>query len=283
MTNNKKVTYLYGLPGSGKSQWAKEHLDWDNCDAIVTLKTELNAIIADGAERIIFDDEIGSADVRMNAVREIAEANGYAFEVKPFYVSKADCINNLKNRGRANADEIVKKAYKEIGKTLTNMQISEAYDNQYGFNPLLPSAIIVDIDSTIAWNLSGRPFYGKGSADGMLNDKPNWNTISIVRMFMQTHRDSDDRVFFVTGRTDDTETRKVTEIWLHKHIPLNYQYELIMRAPKDFTPSVEFKKKVYMERIRDKYNVDFVMDDTDSIVNMFRSLGLCVLQPFKSV
>ena len=43
-----------------------------------------------------------------------------------------------------------------------------------------PKAIIVDMDGTICENVTGRPWYGEGAADGMLKDEPYTDIINLI-------------------------------------------------------------------------------------------------------
>ena len=45
-----------------------------------------------------------------------------------------------------------------------------------------PKAIIVDMDGTICENVTGRPWYGEGAADGMLKDEPYTDIINLIHL-----------------------------------------------------------------------------------------------------
>ena len=77
-------------------------------------------------------------------------------------------------------------------------------------------------------------------------------------------------------RPGTPSVREDTEYWLDFH---NVPYdELIMRKDKDFRPDNEAKKDLYEEYIKDKFEIEFVLDDRDRVVKMWRELGLRVLQ-----
>ena len=54
--------------------------------------------------------------------------------------------------------------------------------------------------------------------------------------------------------------------------------ELYMRKDEDRRADYIIKKEIYDEFIEPHYNVQFVLDDRDQIVKMWRGLGLKVLQ-----
>jgi len=51
-----------------------------------------------------------------------------------------------------------------------------------------------------------------------------------------------------------------------------------MRSQGDTRPDEIVKREIYEEHIKPLYNVDFVLDDRNKVVKMWRSLGLKVLQ-----
>lgn len=42
-------------------------------------------------------------------------------------------------------------------------------------------AIIVDMDDTICENVTGRPWFGKGAAEGMLEDEPKEQILNYMK------------------------------------------------------------------------------------------------------
>ena len=53
-----------------------------------------------------------------------------------------------------------------------------------------------------------------------------------------------------------------------------------MRKTKDFRSDSIIKTEIYNEFIKDKYFVDLVLDDRDSVVKTWRDLGLLCLQVY---
>jgi hypothetical protein len=51
-----------------------------------------------------------------------------------------------------------------------------------------------------------------------------------------------------------------------------------MRKSGDYRKDYEVKKEIYETYIKDKFNVLCVLDDRQSVVDMWRSLGLTCLQ-----
>ena len=59
---------------------------------------------------------------------------------------------------------------------------------------------------------------------------------------------------------------------------LNEPDELFMRPTGDTRKDSILKKEIYDNHIKGKYNVKYVLDDRDSVVEMWREQGLTCLQ-----
>ena len=106
----------------------------------------------------------------------------------------------------------------------------------------------------------------------IINDRPIWSIINLVRMLY----DQGFTILVTTGRMDRPGVREDTTAWLEKYdVPFN---KLIMRKDRDFRPDNEAKLDLYEEFIEGEYDIEFVLDDRDRVVNMWRSIGLKVLQ-----
>lgn len=130
-----------------------------------------------------------------------------------------------------------------------------------------PSAIIVDIDGTVALRGDRSPYDGSR----VLLDSPNLAVISVVRALF---RDGF-KVIFVSGRMENT--RGQTEAWLSAHVPVSYEH-LYMRQVSDFRPDQQLKEGLYKSHIQDQYAVTCVIDDRQRVVEMWRRMGLTCLQ-----
>lgn len=138
-------------------------------------------------------------------------------------------------------------------------------------------AIIVDIDGTISENVTGRPQYGKGAAEGMLEDKPRTNLIDMIRTYCDEYSVD---LLVLTGRHEGIE-EAVTKKWLDDN--WFHPDKIFFRGKDDYSKAALYKEKVYTEEIEPYYDVLMVFEDDDSCVQMFRNKGLLVLQPKKSI
>lgn len=138
-------------------------------------------------------------------------------------------------------------------------------------------AIIVDMDDTICKNTTSRPWYGKGAAEGMLEDAPYTDIINMIRTYCDEY---DLEVIILTGRNDTPEIRQATLEWLGRNW-FNPD-KLLMRKPRDYSKTAIYKEKVYEEQIKPNYDIVMVFEDNNACVQMFRDKGLLVLQPQNS-
>lgn len=128
-------------------------------------------------------------------------------------------------------------------------------------------AIICDIDGTLA-HMQDRDPYDYDKVDTDVVD----STISHMLKLYAT--ESDYAILIVSGREDTC--KQVTERWLGKNYVM-YD-ELFMRKHGDYRPDEVIKKEIYDKHIKDKYDVEFVLDDRNKVVKMWRDLGLKCLQ-----
>lgn len=138
---------------------------------------------------------------------------------------------------------------------------------QYIADPTAPAAIIVDIDGTLAHMTDRGPYdtsrYHTDEFDGTIG--------KIVETYADTHGAS---VIIMSGR--DERFREVTEKWLRDNGV--YFDEFHMRPALDTRNDAIVKHELFHKYVADNYNVHFVLDDRDRVVEMWRAMGLKTLQ-----
>ena len=134
-------------------------------------------------------------------------------------------------------------------------------------------AIILDCDGTIMNIWHRRKDFDKKKFKEFMSkmhlDTPNEFCTRIIDKFKNDHS-----ILLVTGRNE--EYREVTEQWLNKYDI--YYDRLLMRQDNDHTKDSEVKTLIYNEILKDTYEVLFVIDDRQQVVNAWRELGLVCLQ-----
>lgn len=129
--------------------------------------------------------------------------------------------------------------------------------------PELPPAVIVDIDGTVASHEGVRSPY---DASRYQYDVPRADVVRFVR---DQHYKLGKQIVFCSGRHSDY--REVTEAWLNEHVKVPFY--LVMREDRGRDDSVE-KYYLFDRYIRPYYNAEFVLDDRDRVVQMWRQINL---------
>lgn len=271
---------LRGLPASGKSTWAKEQV---RQGVHRVSKDDLRMMLDNGAyskpnEKIIIEvrnlivqrvlfyretiivDDTNFNPIHEKTLREIANIQGAAFEVKDFEASLEDCIARDAERGEKSVGEkVIREMYEE------NLKRRTTVTDPIQQNTSLPGAFICDLDGTVAL-LDGRSPY---DASACVNDRVNSAVASVVNTLAASLP-----LIFVSGRED--KYRAQTEEWLSKY---NFKYkDLIMRKSGDSRKDSIIKREILETQILPNYYVHCVFDDRNQVVDMWRSLGLTCFQ-----
>ena len=290
-----KVLILKGLPASGKSTYAKElvaqggwkrvnkddlralldNSKWSRANEKFVLKTRDFIIIqslADGFNVIVDDTNLDPKheETIRNLIKEQHYMKNIQIEVRYFDTSFEECIKRDTSRPSPVGKDVIMQMYNRYLKPEPIIYIPPKDK---------PKAIIVDIDGTLSHMTTrkGRPYdwhrVGEDAVDEIVAD--------IVRNYYRMgHEDIMEeneglKVIILSGR--DGVCRPETEKWLKDNqIPYDY---LFMRTANDNRKDNIVKQEIFEKEIRDNYQVLFVMDDRNQVVDMWRNeLGLKVLQ-----
>lgn len=143
----------------------------------------------------------------------------------------------------------------------------EPYDHLADYH--LPEAFIFDIDGTLALNKGGRSFYDETR---VLEDEPNYAVLDVL----VTLKRAGYKIVLMSGRTE--ACRHLTISWLYMHLGADMFDALHMRAEGDGRPDYIVKGELFDKHVRHNYSVAGVYDDRDSVVAMWRGIGLQVYQ-----
>lgn len=130
----------------------------------------------------------------------------------------------------------------------------------------MKSAVIVDIDGTVAHRTNRGPF----EYDKVLSDEPDKAVIEVVTSLWKSGHE----IIYVSAREDwcfDDTYRWLT----FNCCPF---VNLYMRNSGDLRRDSEVKQEIYETFIKPRYNVLCVLDDRNQVVDMWRELGLKTLQ-----
>lgn len=297
------IHVLTGLPGSGKSTFARSLIDSSannirrvNLDDIRNMldtgasgersrnlsrgheKTALE--IQDATVRAAldngFDVVVDNTHLRPSIPKRLkAIAGGDAvFEVHDFtHIPVEECIRRdaLRTGIARVGEEIIRKMaeghakVRKSGWRLTSDWMNDRIAVQpYTADTSLPTAIVCDIDGTLALMNSGR---GPYEWHRVGEDELNWPVYAALSALYETY---DDRIILLSGR--DGSCREQTERWLKDNDV--FCHELHMRAPNDHRPDDIVKAELFDKHIRHQFNVRLVLDDRDKVVALWRRMGL---------
>lgn len=134
------------------------------------------------------------------------------------------------------------------------------------------NAVIVDIDGTLA-HMTGRSPYDYSRVH---DDTVDHVVRDIVNRYSEDHH-----VLVVSGR--DPSCREETLKWLQNN---DVTFDQLLMRPEDAVdnhgnklPDWQVKLDLFNRHIRHEYNVKFVIDDRQQVVDTWRRLGLKCLQP----
>lgn len=305
-----KLTAMRGYPGSGKSTKAKEiaaatgavrvcrddlrKMLHDNhytgkteCEEQVTTaeRAQVHALLKSGTSVVVDATHLEPRWLRK--WQKMAAQYGAEFEVIDVDTGQLKCAANdllRKARGERHvgSDVIMRMAKRYPIKNWPKVTQLETFKPEpVDWIEGLPEAIIVDIDGTVAHMAGRSPYDYTQVHTDTVDPYVQWLVVHLWGIRSDDyHSDEWPRILIVSGR-DDTcraETRK----WLADNdIPFD---ELHMRptGAKDANgnklPDYRVKYDLFNKHIRGKYNVRFVLDDRDQVVNLWRALGLKCLQ-----
>lgn len=142
----------------------------------------------------------------------------------------------------------------------------------------MKNIILVDIDGTVT-NIGDRikylkqkPTDWKAFYNSCFDDEPIQEIIDLVYLLHETVHD----IIFCTGRIEDI--REITENWIDKSFPDDFNYSLIMRPNSDFRKDTETKIEACKNAGIDFNDIKFVLEDRSCMVKKWRSLGVKCLQ-----
>lgn len=283
------ITLTRGLPGSGKSTWAKQQvLDAPNGsikrvnkDSLremldVSRWSKLNEnfllnvrdfIIIEALKqgKHVIVDDTNLEDSHYNrisgAIEDCIELNGHQIKVQYedfTHVPIETCIERDIKRANGVGEKVIRDMY-DCYLAPSPLPAPE-YDRS------LPDAIMVDLDGTMSLNDGHRGWHDYAK---VINDKPLPHNMEIVKRFAADHQ-----VIIVSGRDDSCKNESIE--WLNTHGI--FPDLVLMRVTGDNRDDAIVKGELYEAHILNRYNVKFVLDDRDRVVQKWRSLGLFCLQ-----
>lgn len=296
-----KLILTQGISGSGKTTWAKKWVEEDPTHRIRLNYDDIRCMLGkywvperEPLMKKIFDTALDDAmfagyDIIIDNMSNLNpkhveeykslvkihnnayQDNQYEIEFKLFDTPVEVCIERDSKREIPIGEKVIRQQWRQYRTYIIQHSIEEMLDNQVVQDANLPHCIIVDMDATLCFNTSGRPFWGTEADYRVVDDTPNTPIVELVKHY----KNASNNVIIITGRSDSSRTG--TELWLKKYgVPYD---KILMRKEGDMTKGEELKQMLYENEVKGTYYVDFVLEDSYKVVQMYRNLGLTVLQP----
>jgi predicted kinase len=272
-----------GLPASGKTTWAKDSQShpgilrvnkddiratfteaWSNKQEDLVIETRDRLIVAGlKAGKTVISDDTNFAPKHERRLRQLAMEACAEFEVKEFNTPLEECIrrDNLREGKQRVGERVITQMWEN------NVKPPPPQVVVYAPDPTLPSVVICDLDGTLALADGKR---GPYEHEKCARDKVNYPIRHLIwAMFSQGMG-----IVYMTGR-EETHRQPTLDFLTANHCPPG---EVVMRPTRDNRKDAIVKAELFNEYVNGKYNVEFVLDDRDQVVKMWREMGLTCLQ-----
>lgn len=290
-----------GLPGSGKTTFARNWVREYPQNRARINRDDLRAMLFnwDGG-KLTYDEEKTVTQAQRAAVVALLnggydvmmdDTNLQAKNVKEWYsfiegdivfhdidTAPQFCIDNVHRRvrqgGRNVPDEVIidyANRFMQKGKLppqVARPEASEAAFAKYVPEIGLPHAVIFDIDGTLAHSIGRGPFdetrYHEDELDFMVRE------LLFQAEFIGL------KIVVMSGRKGTPVGAEATIKWLELNgITAD---RILMRGPDDDRNDAITKNELFEKFVAPNYYVDYVVDDRNRVVNMWRAKGLLCLQ-----
>ena len=289
MKKNLQILILVGIPASGKSTFARYfirteenwarlcrddfrmmHFTYSNMspreESLITdmLDASIEALLKKRSN-VLIDATHCRAEYLEHYIDKFNHLADISFKVFDTDVKEVAerCEKRNKETGKFISGSVLRKYQKELEELKKSFDFAVRLKTDQRVkttlqNASLPKAIICDLDGTLALMDDRNPF------DATHADKDDLN--EPVANILKLYAKEGYQILLISGRED--RFREPTISFLDKH---NIAYHhLWMRPSKDFRKDSMIKREIFDTEITGKYYIEFVLDDRDQVVEMWR-------------
>lgn len=295
--SQKTLIATVGLPGSGKSYWAKafiknnkkvrrvnrDELRWMLSNYSLEKPDEkiVKAFRSDMIEKLlqaghsVISDDTNLSPKTQEELRQIAEKNGAVFQIADFtWVPLETCLTRNADRPNPVPEKVIRK----MNSDFLQKPVAPYVPPVAG----LLDVIICDLDGTLA-DISARKkmnmVYDASRCDELdVIKKPVQATL---KAFMETGNIR--KIIFMSGREDKYRAPTLRFLatcgFREGENTLAGDFELHMRKSGDQRNDAIVKHELFNAHVHGQYNPLLVLDDRDQVVSLWRNvIGLTCFQ-----
>lgn len=289
----KQLILTVGCPGSGKSTWAQEYcktrpgwyvVNRDNIrvglmgitarneykyskarEKLVTeiMEDQILTIMAKESTKGVIVADTNLNEDRRSVFKIYSESNNWSYFEQVFDVPWLELLkrNTYRGEGAVPLDVLRQMFWK-----FCEYQKKPVYDG----TPGKPKAVIFDVDGTLA-KMVGRSPYDLEKCD---TDIMNPMVVELSKMY---HKQGY-AIIVVSGRESGTAEEPMKYYHMTRHwvenlaeVPLEMQCQ---REQGDSRSDMIVKEEIFWNKIAPHYDVKLAVDDRNSVVEMWRRIGL---------
>ncbi|MCC9071133.1 AAA family ATPase [Flavobacterium sp. F-65] len=285
MKKTPTLTVLIGCPASGKSTYAewqvrtesktmrisRDEIRFSQFQEVMDAASEsiISKIIYEQIKtlllngwNVILDNCNTKFDYIKQPIKDFSEMAHIEFKL--FDLPLEELLIRNENRERKVPKKVIENMFHQLQtmkskfdfKSIRKVNKLLEYEIQ---NSELPKAIICDLDGTLALMNGRNPFDASKCDEDLLNEP--------VANVLRNYKKLDYKILLVSGRED--RYKEPTLRFLEKHA-IEFD-ELMMRKSQDNRKDSIIKTEIYNDFIKDKYFVEFALDDRNQVVDMWRN------------
>jgi predicted kinase len=289
MKKNPQLLLLIGAPGSGKSTFARYFIrteeNWIRlCRDDFRAMNFTDSLMSKREEDLISDTLDAAVEILLRKkCNVLLDATHCRAEYLNHYIEKFNACADISFKCfECDTDELIarcNKRHAETGRYIPATVIKrfagdlEALKATFDFSPRpltqpvtiveeqdrsLPKAIICDLDGTLALMGNRDPYDASESNKDHLNEA--------VANVLKTFSGNGYHILLVSGRE---ETFRAPTLQFLEKFAVPYQ-QLWMRNAKDYRKDAIIKREIFDREVAGKYCIEFVLDDRDQVVEMWR-------------
>ncbi len=287
---NPQILILIGAPGSGKSTFSKYFLrteeNWIRISRDDFRLMQFGGTVTSDREEMMITEMVNASiesllrrksnvlidatNCKKEYIYQFIDRFKHSADIsfKTFELSKetleARCENRFNETGKFIPKNVLHRYIQQLDSLKESFDFSVRRKQEKIIvsaeqNTSLPKAIICDLDGTLALMNGRNPFDASRCDEDLLNE-PVANTL-------KNYHQLGYKIILLSGREE--KYKEPTLRFLEKH-QINFD-ELLMRKTSDNRKDSIIKKEIFAEHIQDKYFIEFVLDDRNQVVDMWRN------------